>query len=158
MLGTQNHNVFRQDTIPDRQLDVIEPENATKIIVDIYDIFSMSPQTLQGADRLSAHTGAIVLVPDFFDGKRLSADVIPTDTEEKKQQLQEFFSSVASFDINLPKLLAIRKAISVRFPKPEDHCGVFGLCWGGKMAVLACGDGNEGAGRRFNASGTAHPG
>lgn len=158
MLGTQNHNVFRQDTIPDRQLDVIEPENATKIIVDIYDIFSMSPQTLQGADRLSAHTGAIVLVPDFFDGKRLSADVIPTDTEEKKQQLQEFFSSVASFDINLPKLLAIRKAISVRFPKAEDHCGVFGLCWGGKMAVLACGDGNEGAGRRFNASGTAHPG
>lgn len=64
-----------------------------------------------------------MLVPDFFNGNGLPPDVVPTDTEEKKEHAQKFFDSVASLDANLPKLLAIRREISVRFPEAKNHCG-----------------------------------
>ncbi|KAL7796093.1 Alpha/Beta hydrolase protein [Trichoderma ceciliae] len=137
---------------------IVGPENAAKGIVDIYDIFGIWPQTIQGADRLAAQSGALVLVPDFFDGTGLDMNAIPNDTDEKKQKVQTFFATTANPQHNLAKLLALRRELAEKYPAAEGHWGVFGLCWGGKLAVLACGDGNEGVGRRFSASGTAHPG
>ncbi|KAL7904826.1 Alpha/Beta hydrolase protein [Trichoderma velutinum] len=137
---------------------IVGPENATKGIVDIYDIFGIWDQTIQGADRLSAHTGFVVLVPDFFDGPGLDINAVPTDSEEKKKTVQAFFSTTANLQTNLEKLLVLRKALTEKFPAVEGNWGLFGLCWGGKLTVLACGEGNEGVGRRFSASGTAHPG
>ncbi|KAF3073646.1 hypothetical protein CFAM422_004398 [Trichoderma lentiforme] len=137
---------------------IVGPENATKGIIDIYDIFGIWHQTIQGADRLSAHTGFVVLVPDFFDGPGLDIDAVPMDTEEKQKKVQAFFGSTGNPQTNLEKLLVLRKALTEKFPAVEGNWGLFGLCWGGKLAVLACGEGNEGVGRRFSASGTAHPG
>jgi dienelactone hydrolase len=134
------------------------PEKPTKVIIHIYDIFGIWPQTLQGADRLAAHTGAAVLVPDFFEGDGLPQDAIPMVADEKKKITREFFEGVANLESNLAKLVAVRKEIETRFPEAEGHVGAFGPCWGGKLAVLAGGEGNEGPGRRLNATGTAHPG
>jgi dienelactone hydrolase len=145
--------------LPDTlHLDIVGPEDATKGIVDIYDIFGIWPQTIQGADRLSAQIGALVLVPDFFDGTGLAIDAVPMDTDEKKKIVGDFFATKASPPDNLVKILALRKELTEKYPAIEGHWGVFGLCWGGKLAVLASGEGNEGVGRRFNVSGTAHPG
>jgi dienelactone hydrolase len=138
--------------------DIVGPEDATKGIVDIYDIFGIWPQTVQGADRLAAHTGFLVLIPDLFDGTGLDINAIPMDTPEKAQKVQDFVSTTGNPQANVEKLLVFRKALADRFPAVEGHWGLFGLCWGGKLAVLACGEGNEGVGRRFSASGTAHPG
>ncbi|KAL7814381.1 Alpha/Beta hydrolase protein [Trichoderma gracile] len=137
---------------------IVGPEDATKGIVDIYDIFGIWPQTIQGADRLAAHTGFLVLVPDFFDGTGLDINAVPMDTPEKAQKVQDFISTTGNPQANVEKLLALRKALADKYPAIEGHWGLFGLCWGGKLAVLACGEGNEGVGRRFSASGTAHPG
>ena len=134
------------------------PEDATKGIIDIYDIFGFAPQTTQGADLLSAHTGAIVLLPDFFKGEKLDPSLLPVDTEEKKQKMQSFMQGPANFQENVAQLISIRREVSDKYPNVEGHWGVFGLCWGGKIAVLACGQDNHGSGRRFNVSGTAHPG
>lgn len=138
--------------------DIVGPEDARKGIIDVYDIFGIWPQTIQGADRLSAQSGALVLVPDFFEGSGLSMDVIPNDTEEKTKKVHEFLATKANPEANVAKILAIRKELSEKYPAIEGHWGLFGLCWGGKLTVLACGAGNEGVGRRFEASGTAHPG
>jgi hypothetical protein len=35
-------------------------------LVDIYDVFGLASQTIQGADLLAARLNAVVLVPDFF--------------------------------------------------------------------------------------------
>ena len=134
------------------------PETATKGIIDVYDIFGMWPQTIQGADRLAAHTGFLVLIPDLFDGPGLDYDAVPPDTEEKGKKIQAFLGGPANLQTNLEKLLVFRKALADKYPAAEGHWGLFGLCWGGKLAVMACGEGNEGVGRRFSASGTAHPG
>lgn len=118
----------------------------------------MAPQTIQGADRLSAQTGALVLVPDFFHAAELDKNIFPVDTPEKKEQVQAFMSGPAEIQKGVQSLIEIRAAVEDKYPLAAGHWGVFGLCWGGKVAVVACGAGNEGSKRRFNVSGTAHPG
>ncbi|CAK7268796.1 hypothetical protein SEPCBS119000_003245 [Sporothrix epigloea] len=137
---------------------IVGPDDATKAIVTVYDIFGMWPQTLQGADLLSSLTGALVLVPDFFNGDGAKPEWLPADSDEKKKLIGDFFAAKANPAENTQTLLRLRKEMAVRFPAVDDHVGVFGLCWGGKIAVLATAADNEGAGRRFNVSGTAHPG
>lgn len=154
-LGQVSDAIFRLLTTLS---DVVGPEEANKGIIDAYDVFGMSPQTIQGADRLSAHTGAIVLIPDFFHGDKLDKTIIPPDTPGKKEQVGAFMKNVADIQKNTQCLLEIRKVVADKYPSAEGHWGIFGLCWGGKIAVLACREGNEGPKRRFNVSGTAHPG
>jgi len=50
----------------------------------VYDIFGITPQTLQGADRLAAALGVLVVMPDWFKGEPMSPDWMPPDNAEKK--------------------------------------------------------------------------
>ncbi|CAK7232734.1 hypothetical protein SCUCBS95973_009202 [Sporothrix curviconia] len=148
----------RYETLAGIKTYIVGPDDATKAIIDIYDIFGMWPQTTQGADLLSFLTGALVLLPDFFEGDGAKPEWFPADTPEKQKALGDFFNAKAGFDSGVVTLLSIRKTLATRYPAVDDHVGVFGLCWGGKVAVLASAAGNEGPGRRFTVSGTAHPG
>ncbi|KAK5992143.1 putative AIM2 family protein C30D10.14 [Cladobotryum mycophilum] len=148
----------KYETIGGVHTYVVGPENSTKGIIDVFDIFGIRAQTIQGADRLSVHSGAVVLVPDLFNGTGLEDSLVPTDTDEKKAKVHAFFGTTANLQDNLAKVLEVRKAAGERFPAAEGHWGLFGLCWGGKVAVLASGEDNKGEGRRFNVSGQAHPG
>ena len=139
-------------------IDIVGPDDATKAIIDVYDIFGIWPQTLQGADLLSSLTGALVLVPDFFEGEGAKPEWVPANTEEKQKAIGAFFSEKADFAKTVAALLKVRTDLGERYPAVDPHVGVFGLCWGGKIGVLAAAAGNEGPGRRFNVSGTAHPG
>ncbi|KAJ9137283.1 Dienelactone hydrolase family protein [Pleurostoma richardsiae] len=149
----------RWDTVAGLKTYITGPEDATSAIIDIYDVFGPAPQTLQGADRLAEHLPtALVLVPDFTEGEYCQAAWFPPDTEEKQAKLKDFMAGPANFERNVDKVLEVRREIGARWPGVEEHVAVGGLCWGGKVAVLACGEGNEGKGRRFTASWTAHPG
>ncbi|KAI1759512.1 alpha/beta-hydrolase [Hypoxylon sp. FL1150] len=145
------------ETIAGLNTYVIGPESPSKAIIDIYDIFGISPQALQGADRLSAALGALVIVPDFFAGARADPSWLPADTDEKKAAFAKFRAESADVPRNVAKLLEVRRAAGERWASAGDNWGVFGLCWGGKVGVLACGKDNEGPGRVFKAGGTAHP-
>lgn len=135
------------------------PANATRAVIDIYDVFGLAPQTIQGADRLSQHLGeCLVLVPDLLEGNYVKPDWLPPDTPEKQKLFAEFRAGPGQAEKNIEKLLKVRKELGERWPGVEDHVALGGLCWGGKITVLACGPGNEGAGRKFNVSWTAHPG
>ncbi|CAK7207362.1 hypothetical protein SEUCBS139899_010172 [Sporothrix eucalyptigena] len=148
----------RYETLGGLKTYIVGPDDATKAIITVYDIFGIWPQTLQGADLLSSLTDALVLVPDFFEGDGAKPEWLPANTPEKQKALGDFFGSKADFAKNTEVLLTVRKALAERYPAVDDHVGVFGLCWGGKIGVLASAAGNEGPGRRFNVSGTAHPG
>lgn len=128
-------------------------------MVLVYDVFGLAPQTLQGADRLSASLDALVLVPDFLKGATFDPANIPPDTDEKKAAVAAFIEGPANMARGVANLLQVRKEAGARWAQIDDgKWGVFGLCWGGKAGVLATGKGNEGKGRRFAVSGTAHPG
>ncbi|KAI0895130.1 alpha/beta-hydrolase [Annulohypoxylon nitens] len=145
------------ETIAGLKTYVIGPQSPQLAIIDIYDVFGLAPQTLQGADRLSSSLNALVLVPDFFEGVYLQESWMPPDTPEKQAAMAKFREEKAAFPKNVEKLLEVRKAAGEKWPSTGDRWGVFGLCWGGKIVSLVSGKGNEGLGRVFKASGTAHP-
>ena len=135
-----------------RPPDTTGSPHSTRALIAVYDIFGFAPQTLQGADLLSHSLDALVLVPDFFKGNALSLSLYPPDTDEKKKIAGEFMQKTANIESNVPILGKVLKEAK------EKHEGVkgwgcYGLCWGGKMAVL-----NSGPGTGFKAAGTAHPG
>ncbi|KAI5458806.1 dienelactone hydrolase family protein [Mariannaea sp. PMI_226] len=151
-------NKGRWETVAGVKTYVVGNENADRAILDIYDVFGASSQTIQGADRLAALTSALVFVPDLFEGNPLDRSLIPPDTEEKQQKVQAFITGPANVEKNMSRVLQIREEIGSKWPSVEEHVGIFGLCWGGKIAILACGEDNKGQGRHFTVSGTAHPG
>ena len=65
-------------------VDFTGPTTASRAVLLAYDAFGYSPQLLQGADMLSAALNALIIVPDFFNGKPAQAAWFPPDTDEKK--------------------------------------------------------------------------
>ncbi|ODM16879.1 hypothetical protein SI65_07844 [Aspergillus cristatus] len=106
------------------------PRDTTTAIINIYDIFGLSPQTIQGADILSTRLNALVLLPDFFHGDGAKHEWLPADTEEKMSALMGFVESKADIKTNV---------------------GVLGEAV--KVAVLASGEGTP-----FAATAQVHPG
>ena len=110
------------------------------------------PQTIQGADRLAASLDAIVLIPDFFQGGAMNVDFVPADTDEKKASVDKFRKEKMNFPETLDQLIRTTTEAKQKWPSVEAWA-VFGLCWGGKIATLASGEGTL-----FKCSGQAHPG
>lgn len=104
-------------------------------IVDIYDIFGFSIQTLQGADLLATLLNALVLMPDFFHGEKVQAEWLPLDTKEKKENLARFMAERADFHKNVEVLMNASKEYRTKFPSVKNW-GALGLCWGGKASHL----------------------
>lgn len=137
-------------------------------MIFIYDVFGFASQTLQGADRLAQHLrpNTVVLVPDLLRGAYVQPEwLLPGDDpppEERQRLFAEFRAGPGRADAGAEGLLAVRREVGERWAVDEEEgkggVAVGGLCWGGKVSVLVCGEGNEGRGRRFAAAWTAHPG
>jgi len=126
--------------------------SATKGIIDIYDVFGMASQTLQGADIMASTLNALVLVPDFFHGEAAKHEWLPPNTDQKREALTEFMTKRAAFPPNVETLLQITKDAKEKYSSVTAW-GSFGLCWGGKIVALASGSGSP-----FKVSGQTHPG
>lgn len=100
----------------------------------------------------------LVLVPDFLKGHYVQEDWLPPDTPEKQKLFMEFREGPGAVEANVAVLLKLRKEVGETWPAVDEHVAVGGLCWGGKVSVMACAAGNEGKGRKFNVIWTAHPG
>lgn len=85
-------------------------------------------------------------------GNALSLSIYPPDTDEKKKIAAEFKEKTSNIDTNVPKLGEVAKEAKKKYEGVKGW-GCYGLCWGGKLAVLQSGPGTE-----FKAAGTAHPG
>jgi dienelactone hydrolase len=125
------------------------PLTSKKAIIDIYDVFGLASQTLQGADLLAAAVGAIVLVPDFLKGQVAKEEWFTT--QEMSEEKAAFFKILA-LDENTKKLTDFLEVAKGEYSGVESW-GAFGLCWGGKIAVLASQPGTS-----FKVSGQVHPG
>ncbi|CAG8040316.1 unnamed protein product [Penicillium salamii] len=104
-------------------------------LVDLYDVFGLASQTLQGADILAARLNAVVLVPDFFEGDSLKRESVPADTPEKQKIISDFIAHKASIPRNVGVLLEAVQQYKNQFPSVE-HWGALGFCWGGKVISI----------------------
>lgn len=113
------------------------------------DIFGFFPQTLQGADILSA-TGRVFL-PDFFDGEPAPISWYPPTTDEMRAQLGAWFGSKANPVAGAAKARAYLAAFKAQNPHITTWLAV-GYCWGGKVVALT-----SGADTPWAASAQVHP-
>lgn len=133
---------------------VTGPNDATKGVVVVYDIFGFFDQTIQGADIVSTsdeHQKYRVFIPDWFEGEPCAPDIIPPDTKEKQERLGAFFKkhSPPSVAGKLPEYV---KAAQAKYPSIKSWA-VIGYCWGGKVAALA----SSGSSTPFSAAASIHP-
>jgi len=125
------------------------PTDTNRTILVFFDIFSFFPQTIQGADIIASSTNSLVLMPDFFKGKTLDPSVYPPKSDEDREKLTTFLSTVAYPKDRLADVDTVIKALK---DDGKTNIGTMGYCWGGKMATLS------GATGSFNAIGSIHPG
>lgn len=114
------------------------PADATRAVIDIYDIFGFASQTLQGADRLAEHmggggggNGTLVLVPDLLEGHYAEHGWVPPDTPAKQEAFGRLLEGPASVQRAVGRLLEVRRLVGERYPGVDGHVAVGGLCWGG---------------------------
>ncbi|KAI1815647.1 alpha/beta-hydrolase [Poronia punctata] len=115
---------------------VTGPQDATKGIITIYDIFGYYPQTLQGADILATSGAAKykVFIPDWFKGDPCPIEWFPPDNEDKQKKLGGFFQKNSPPSV-AEKVPAYVKAVSEKHPEIKEWA-ILGFCWGGKVVSL----------------------
>jgi dienelactone hydrolase len=96
--------------------------------------------------------GAIVLMPDILDGGR-DMSKMPTDPEEKKKAMDAWWAGPGHLPTVSKFVRDCAEAIKPNYPSVEK-IGAIGLCYGGKVTILAE---NMGPGV-FDATAQAHPG
>ncbi|KAF4631521.1 hypothetical protein G7Y89_g6606 [Cudoniella acicularis] len=126
------------------------PEDAKHALIAIYDIFGNAPQTIQGADLLSKALNALVIVPDFLNGRYAQAEWYAGKGDEKEKA--EFMAYAFDFKNWTGVTEEVVKAGKSKWVGVMNW-GAYGLCWGGKVVALA-----SAAGTPFTASGQVHPG
>ncbi|KAJ3176340.1 hypothetical protein HDU87_005382 [Geranomyces variabilis] len=137
-------------TLANQNIYSVGPEDSTNVVICIYDIFGYSSQTKQGADLIASATGFRVIMPDLMQGRGAPMDVLPPlseaskgmsglSEEAKKKAMATFgavFADAGDFQKRIPDLHALADALRAGGAR---RVGVYGLCWGGKLAILAAG-------------------
>jgi len=103
-------------------------------VVGIYDVFGYYPQTQQGADIL-ASLGNYVILPDFLKGNTWPMSRFPPKSDIDKKEFGEWFATIGNIKERVPEVESIVEALG----KEGKSVGLYGLCWGGKIATLAGG-------------------
>ncbi|KAF5355730.1 hypothetical protein D9756_004028 [Leucocoprinus leucothites] len=133
-----------------KRVYITGPPTSDNAIVCVYDIFGFFPQTQKGADMLADALRTTIYMPDFFEPDHpFPIEKFPPKTPEEKQELQNFFGTVASPPKNIEKLVSFGQALK---SAGAQKLGVYGFCWGGKVTVISAG-----ANTPFNAASIVHP-
>jgi len=131
-------------------MTVYETANKTqkRVLIAAYDIFGLHNNTKQVIDKLADGFGFKIVIPDFFRGPAWDEnDFPPADPQELQDWLQEVG--------NWNKTVKDDTLAIINHYKTTENItdfGIFGFCWGGKVAVQASTDIPE-----LKAAGLVHP-
>jgi len=109
------------------------PKDTGRAIIEHYDAFGYTSQTLQAADILAESSNALLVMPDFFDGKPLDLKLFPPKTDEEKKAVQTFFSTIATVTPAIPKLHAVVETLRA---DGATKVGAVGYCYGAKVVTV----------------------
>ncbi|ETW87682.1 hypothetical protein HETIRDRAFT_424395 [Heterobasidion irregulare TC 32-1] len=112
-------------------------DSSATALICVFDIFGFKPQTQLGADMLAHALRARVVMPDFFEPSApWDAARHPPKTDADRAALQAFFGGPARPQDAVPKLARVGAALRADGAR---RVGAYGLCWGGKVVILAGG-------------------
>ncbi|EGX45390.1 hypothetical protein AOL_s00170g97 [Orbilia oligospora ATCC 24927] len=134
--------------------DVTGPATSKSVIVFIYGAYGYSGQILFAADTLSELSGTLVIVPDILGEAAIPPKYQSLDEvteEEKNRLLTKFMDKINNFHDFPGQILEGMERWRTSWPLIEKW-GIFGLCFGGKVAALMSRNGTP-----YVVSGQAHP-
>jgi dienelactone hydrolase len=123
----------------------ITGKDNSNTLIAVYDIFGYHNNTLQFCDVLS-QAGFRVVVPDFFYGNPFNADNM--DDRDKRR---EWNRNAGSWDKTRSTIVMVIDYLKQHYN--VESFGIFGLCWGGKIAVYSSQDKSLG----FKGAALIHP-
>lgn len=128
------------------------PEQASKAVFVIYDVFGYSSQILEGADKLAA-AGYRVFMPDFWEGKPAPLDWMPMNSDyQDEKALDDFCEGPGETNKTVKKVIELQAGYQRLNPAITRWAAV-GYCWGGWIVPFVVGDGTP-----FAACVQCHPG
>jgi len=102
----------------------------THAIVVFYDVYGFDVEnTRHFCDLLAAHTGFLVIMPDFYDGR-------PWPRKDYKS-MSDWLAAVAPWDKVHADLQSTKIYLANQY-QITSKLGVLGFCWGGGQALKAC--------------------
>jgi len=111
--------------------------NSRRMLIGIHDIFGFSnnTHTRQVADAMALQFGGFrVVLPDFFRGEGWDRNW-PVDPNNSPPELLQFLERVANWNNNVrPDILSV---LNFYRSQGVQEFGIYGQCWGGRIAVLA---------------------
>jgi len=148
-------------TIPPVQFDYT-PQGSFRALGDFQKVYITGPEKSDinivcvlsmissGADIVSKTLNTTVYMPDFFEPHApFHAENFPPKTEGTKAGLQAFFKGPANASAVIDKLVSFGRILRDVGAK---KIGVYGFCWGGKVAISAGGPSTP-----FDAISIIHP-
>ncbi|CAL8122783.1 unnamed protein product [Orchesella dallaii] len=116
-------------------LTVYESQNraAKRVLIAVYDIFGLSTNMKQVVDSIAELYDFRVVMPDFFRGVYWDENNFPPENPE---DLSNWLNTNGSWD-NIVKYDIMNVINSFQSRENITEVGIFGMCWGGKVAVLA---------------------
>ncbi|KAB5562690.1 hypothetical protein GE09DRAFT_960491 [Coniochaeta sp. 2T2.1] len=142
-------------TIGGRKTYVTGPDDATKGIFVVADIFGFFDQTLQGADILAysdEHTKYKVFVPDLLENDPCPIEWYPPTDDDKQKKLGAWFGKHAPNE-TADKVPGIVKELQEKNAGIKSW-GILGYCWGGKVVSLVT---SSSSNNPFSIAAECHP-
>jgi len=116
-------------------MTVYETVNKTnkRVLIAVYDIFGLHNNTKQVVDKLADGFGFKIAMPDYFRGPAWDEDNFPPSDP---QELQDWLQEVGNWERTVRDDTA---ALMNHYRTTENvtEFGIFGFCWGGKIATQA---------------------
>ena len=103
------------------------PKNAEYGLICIYDIFGVTPNTIQGADLLAQERGYRVVIPDFFRGATWDHTNFPP--KEGFPFLQAWVRKIGAWDLIKPDLVATIDLLKQDGQRSIGVSGILFSCW-----------------------------
>ena len=111
-------------------------KNSSNVLVCIFDIFGFWNTTKQGADLLGDSMKTKIVMPDLFRNRPWPIDGFPPRDEAEDQKLSQWFESVGNFG---ERAKDVRAVVDELKSNGAQKLGLYGLCWGGNVAVQLAG-------------------
>ncbi|BFZ61657.1 hypothetical protein YB2330_002730 [Saitoella coloradoensis] len=103
------------------------PVDSETVIVAIYDIFGILPNTQQGCDVLAETLKCRVVMPDWFKGNAVQMPITDMDAVYKFVYANLYPAHEAAFKALIEQLKA----------DGAKKLGAYGFCWGSKILLQA---------------------
>lgn len=127
----------RTEKIAGMDAYVTGPAQSKNVVLGIYDIFGMWNTTLQGADILAECLNTQVILPDFFRGEPWLHSEFPPVTDALTLKFNRWLFNTANMNDRIEDIQDIVKELKKR---GYEKFGLYGFCWGGKIASLSGGE------------------